>query len=174
MDGFILALADEGDKLIKQIGPILKDLSTFLDKAVPDTKLTLKKYSDAKFEFLSYCLKVKELDDEEYEAAQYGTQLTRVMTGNYPYRVFLRCRHAAKLRFVKLRSDVLVKLQLLDNKRVQDVAFQLERLVASMYVYYRQCHNTLKPAAVFPIEVQLTIDSSPHVRDRPEEQGVEQ
>ena len=31
--------------------------------------------------------------------------------------MFLRCRHAAKVRFVKLRSDVLVKLQLLDNKR---------------------------------------------------------
>lgn len=37
--------------------------------------------------------------------------------GNFEYRMFLRCRHAAKLRFIKLRSDVLVKLQLLDNKR---------------------------------------------------------
>lgn len=134
--------------------------------------------------------------------------------------MFLRCRHAAKIRFIKLRSDVLVKLQLLDNKRgkrklqpknkmrncgrrgqgrgyssaverslcmreasgsnpdistdflfpfpqpliflflsaVQDVAFQLERLVAGMYIYYRQCHRSLKPAAVFPIEVELGID----------------
>ena len=61
-------------------------------QAVPDTKLTLKKYSYTKFEFLvrihvhvitlktllffispsfpqAYCLKVKEMDDEEYEAA---------------------------------------------------------------------------------------------------------
>ena len=43
--------------------------------------------------------------------------LNRVLTGNYEYRMFLRCRHAAKMRFVRLRSDVLVKLQLLDNKR---------------------------------------------------------
>ena len=41
---------------------------------------------------------------------------------------------------------------------VQDVAFQLERLVAGMYIYYRQCHRTLKPAAIFPIEVELGID----------------
>ena len=27
-----------------------------------------------------------------------------------------------------------------------------------MYVYYRQCHKSLKPAAVFPIEVELGID----------------
>ena len=40
---------------------------------------------------------------------------------------------------------------------VQDVAFQLERLVGGMYVYNRQCYNALKQAAVFPIEVQLSI-----------------
>lgn len=64
-------MADEGMKFIKNIGPVrgegegerglseqlfplqmLRDLYTFLEKAVPDTKLTLKKYSDAKFEFL--------------------------------------------------------------------------------------------------------------------------
>ena len=27
-----------------------------------------------------------------------------------------------------------------------------------MYVYYRQCHRALKPAAVFPIEVELGFD----------------
>lgn len=30
--------------------------------------------------------------------------------------------------------------------------------MAGMYVYYRQCHKALKPAAVFPIEVELGID----------------
>lgn len=151
---------DEGRKFIGTVGPMLQDLHTFLEKAVPDTKLTLKKYSDAKFEFLAYCLKVKEMDDEEYEAAGMAQPLGRVMGGNYEYRMFLRCRHAAKQRFIKLRSDVLVKLQLLDNKRVQDVAFQLERLVAGMYVYYRQCHRALKPAAIFPIEVELLGDAA--------------
>ena len=43
------------------------------------------------------------------------------------------------------------------NGTVQDVAFQLERLVGGMYVYNRQCYNALKLAAVFPIEVQLSI-----------------
>ena len=47
----------------------------------------------------------------------FAQPLNRVLTGNYEYRMFLRCRHAAKMRFVRLRSDVLVKLQLLDNKR---------------------------------------------------------
>ena len=32
-------------------------------------------------------------------------------------RVFLRCRHASKQRFMKRRTDVSQKLQLLDNKR---------------------------------------------------------
>lgn len=47
----------------------------------------------------------------------FGQPLNRVLVGNFEYRMFLRCRHAAKVRFIKLRSDVLVKLQLLDNKR---------------------------------------------------------
>lgn len=31
---------------------MLGDLNTFLNKAVPDTKLTIRKYADAKFEYL--------------------------------------------------------------------------------------------------------------------------
>ena len=27
-----------------------------------------------------------------------------------------------------------------------------------MYIYYRQCHRTFKPAAIFPIEVELGIN----------------
>ena len=44
---------------------------------------------------------------------------------------------------------------------VQDVAFQLERLVGGLYVYNRQCHKTMKQAAVFPIEVQLSVHPEP-------------
>jgi len=32
------------------------------------------------------------------------------------YRLVLRCRQDARSRFAKMRSDVLVKLELLDNK----------------------------------------------------------
>lgn len=31
---------------------MLSDLNTYLNKAVPDTKLTIKKYADVKFEYL--------------------------------------------------------------------------------------------------------------------------
>ncbi|NXE13508.1 PICK1 protein, partial [Lophotis ruficrista] len=55
-----------GIHLLKTIKPMLTDLNTYLNKAIPDTRLTIKKYLDVKFEYLSYCLKVKEMDDEEY------------------------------------------------------------------------------------------------------------
>ena len=54
---------------------------------------------------------------------------------------------------------------------VQDVAFQLERLVAGMYVYNRQCHKVLKPAAIFPIEVQLETSTVPRLEHEEEEEG---
>ena len=37
---------------MKTVRPMISDLNTFLHKAVPDTRLTVKKYLDAKFEYL--------------------------------------------------------------------------------------------------------------------------
>ena len=85
-----------GIKMLKATKPILQDLGTYLTKAIPDTKLTIKKYADVKFEYLSYCLKVKELDDEDAAYLALGEPLYRVETGNYEYRLVLRCRYVQK------------------------------------------------------------------------------
>lgn len=41
-----------GLRLLKVLKPMLSDLNTYLNKAVPDTRLTIKKYLDVKFEYL--------------------------------------------------------------------------------------------------------------------------
>ncbi|GLG95766.1 PRKCA-binding protein [Gryllus bimaculatus] len=145
-----------GIKMLKAVKPILSDLGTYLYKAIPDTKLTIRKYADAKFEYLSYCLKVKEMDDEEYSYGALQEPLYRVETGNYEYRLILRCRQDARARFARLRSDVLVKLELLDNKHVQDVVWQLQRLVAGLAEFHEETLTLLKGSSLFPIEVDLT------------------
>ncbi|MBN3323751.1 PICK1 protein, partial [Atractosteus spatula] len=145
-----------GIKLLKTVKPMLHDLNTYLHKAIPDTKLTIRKYLDVKFEYLSYCLKVKEMDDEEYSCIALGEPLYRVSTGNYEYRLILRCRQEARTRFAKMRKDVLEKIELLDQKHVQDIVFQLQRFVSGMSRYYDECYAVLKEADVFPIEVDLS------------------
>ncbi|NXT87815.1 PICK1 protein, partial [Anhinga rufa] len=45
-----------GIHLLKTIKPMLTDLNTYLNKAIPDTRLTIKKYLDVKFEYLVSCL----------------------------------------------------------------------------------------------------------------------
>ncbi|XP_072348193.1 PRKCA-binding protein [Scyliorhinus torazame] len=145
-----------GIRLLKTVKPMLSDLNTYLHKAIPDTKLTIKKYLDVKFEYLSYCLKVKEMDDEEYSCIALQEPLYRVGTGNYEYRLILRCRQEARARFAKMRKDVLEKIELLDQKHVQDIVFQLQRFVSAMSKYYDECYAVLKDADVFPIEVDLT------------------
>lgn len=145
-----------GIKMLKSIVPMLGDLGTYLHKAVPDTKLTIKKYADAKFEYLSYCLKVKEMDDEEYSFATLQEPLYRVETGNYEYRLILRCRQDARAKFAKMRSDVLVKLELLDQKHVQDIVHQLQRFVMALTTYHNECHEIMKKTRIFPIEVDLS------------------
>ncbi|XP_041943896.1 PRKCA-binding protein [Alosa alosa] len=145
-----------GIQLLKTIKPMLHDLNTYLHKAIPDTKLTIRKYLDVKFEYLSYCLKVKEMDDEEYSCIALGEPMYRVSTGNYEYRLVLRCRQEARARFAKMRKDVLEKIELLDQKHVQDIVFQLQRFVSGMSRYYDECYAVLKEADVFPIEVDLS------------------
>ncbi|ESO07936.1 hypothetical protein HELRODRAFT_75092, partial [Helobdella robusta] len=140
---------------IKAIKPMISDLNTYLNKAIPDTKLTIRKYLDCKFEYLSYCLKVKEMDDEEYSCNALNECLYRVETGNYEYRLILRCRQEAKVKFSKKRADVLVKLELLDNKHVQDTVFQLQRLVTSLARYQTENSTVMKDNQLFPIEVDL-------------------
>lgn len=45
-----------------------------------------------------------------------GEPMYRVGTGNYEYRLVLRCRQEARARFAKMRKDVLEKIELLDQK----------------------------------------------------------
>lgn len=167
-----------GIKLLKTVRPMLSDLNTYLNKAVPDTKLTIRKYADAKFEYLSYCLRVKEMDDEEYAYQALQEPLYRVETGNYEYRLILRCRQDARVRFAKLRSDVLVKLELLDQKHVQDIVFQLQRLVAALSQYHNDCHGIMKGTCIFPIEVDLSRSTfhypDPSVSPYQDEEGPDE
>lgn len=145
-----------GVSMLKAVKPILSDLGTYLHKAIPDTRLTISKYADAKFEYLSYCLKVKELDDEEQSYAALQEPLYRVETGNYEYRLVLRCRQEARSKFAKLRSDVLVKLELLDNKHVQDVVWQLQKFASGLAKCHAESRDLLSEAALFPVEVDLS------------------
>lgn len=146
-------------EMLKKLKPMITDLNTFLTKAIPDTRLTVKRYLDAKFEYLSYCLKVKEMDDEEYSYNALQEPLYRVDTGNYEYRLILRCRHEARVRFAKLRNDVLVKLELLDNKHVQDTVVQLQRFINAMANYHERCFEAMKSAKIFPLEMDLSRDA---------------
>ncbi|CAH0381161.1 unnamed protein product [Bemisia tabaci] len=144
-----------GITTLKALKPILNDLGTYLNKAIPDTKLTIRKYADAKFEYLSYCLKVKEMDDEEHGYSVLQEPLYRVETGNYEYRLILHCRQEARSRFAQLRSDVLVKMELLDNKHVQDVVWQLQRFVSGLASFHSNVYELLKGNKLFPIETDL-------------------
>ena len=117
-------------ELIDKMKPIISDIIVFTDTIVPDAKITVKKYADVKFEYLrfefilkfylqlfsSYCLKIKEMDDEESECIAFNEPLYRVETGNYDYRMVLRCRQSSRSKFQNMRKDVLEKLELVDAK----------------------------------------------------------
>nr|CAG4638496.1 EOG090X07J4 [Cyclestheria hislopi] len=96
------------------------------------------------------------MDDEEQSYHSLQEPLYRVETGNYEYRLVLRCRQDARARFASLRSDVQVKIELLDNKHVQHVVQQLQRFLSHMTVFHDECHSLFEGQRFFPIEVDLT------------------
>lgn len=149
-------LDKDGVNMFKAVKPVLSDLGTYLTKAIPDTKMTVKKYADAKFSYLSYCLKVKEMDDEEHSFAAIQEPLYRVETGNYEYRLILRCRQQARTKFAKLRNDVLEKMELLENKHSMDLSKQLKDLLAGLALMTKSTQERLLEIPnLFPIEVDL-------------------
>lgn len=150
------SMEKDGLKMLKVVKPVLSDLGTYLTKAIPDTKLTIRRYADAKFTYLSYCLKVKELDDEEHTYAALQDPLYRVETGNYEYRLILRCRQEARAKFASLRNDVLEKLELLESKHTQDLVNHLRKLIEGLATYSNNILEKLQANPnLFPIEVDL-------------------
>lgn len=135
---------------------VLSDLGTYLTKAIPDTKLTIRRYADAKFAYLSYCLKVKEMDDEEHGYVALQEPSYRVETGNYEYRLVLRCRQEARAKFAGLRSDVLEKMELLESKHARDLTGQLQRFVQGLARLGTDAIERLQQHPhLFPVEVDL-------------------
>lgn len=135
---------------------MLADLGTYLTKAIPDTKLTIRRYADAKFAYLSYCLKVKEMDDEEHGYAAIQEPAYRVETGNYEYRLVLRCRQEARTKFANLRSDVLEKMELLESKHARDLTCQLKRFIQGLATLGEEAIERMKVHPhLFPVEVDL-------------------
>ncbi|XP_062704159.1 PRKCA-binding protein isoform X1 [Aedes albopictus] len=168
----------DGIKMIKTLKPILADMGTYLHKAIPDTKLTVKRYADAKFTYLSYCLKIKEMDDEEHSYAAIQEPLYRVETGNYEYRLILRCRQEARVKFAKLRSDVLEKIELLECKHARDLASQLRKFIQGLSTLASETVERLESIPnLFPIEVDLKASAFQYksaLKFQPEEELEEE
>ena len=100
------------------------------------------------------------MDDEEYTYHALQEPLYRVETGNYEYRLILRCRQDARVRFATLRSDVLVKLELLDQKHVQDIVQQLQKLISSLAKLHTESYEIIKNCILFPLDVDLSANCS--------------
>lgn len=55
-----------------------------------------------------------------------------------------------------MRSDVLTKLELLDAKHVQDIVYQLKRLMSGLSLFHRECQEIMAgDPKLFPVEVDL-------------------
>lgn len=71
-------------------------------------------------------------------------------------RLILRCRQVARGRFAKFRADVLVKMELLENKHVQSLGGHLAKLIKGLSELHSNTLDLLSGPALFPVEVDLS------------------
>ena len=87
-------------------------------------------------------------------------------------RLVLKCRSKARKQFAALRSDVLVKLELLDNKHFQDMVFQLKRLLDGLAKFHILSQDIVSQEKLFPIECDFA-PSLEEATNGPEETGFD-
>jgi len=126
------ACSREQSTLVSQLSHFTSDLRNFSEKAIPDTQLSMRRYADAKHAYLAFCLKVKEMEDEEIEVLGDGGDLSRVANGNMEYRVMLRCRERSRQKFIDERGHVMVKLEMLEEKHGRGLVGMVERLFTTI------------------------------------------
>ena len=86
--------------------------------------------------------------------------LYRVETGNYEYRLVLRCRQEARAKFARLRNDVLEKIELLEAKHSESLASNLKKLLEGFAKFNQEAIAKFEMTkGLFPIEVDLKSDA---------------
>jgi hypothetical protein len=88
--------------------------------------------------------------------ALYVFYQNRKLEHHFYCRLILRCRQLARTRFAKLRSDVLVKMELLDNKHVQSLGGHLTKLIKGLSEVHTNALELFSGPALFPVEVDLS------------------
>lgn len=85
-------------------------------------------------------------------------KLSRLLEEPFSFlsRLILRCRQVARARFAKLRADVLVKMELLDNKHVQSLGGHLSKLIKGLSELHSNTLELLSGPSLFPVEVDLS------------------
>ncbi|KAK6037292.1 Arfaptin-like domain protein, partial [Cooperia oncophora] len=94
-------------------------------------------------------------EPEELEYHSLNEGLYRVETGNYEYRLMLRCRQETRQKFVQMRNDVMIKIELLDQKHVRDIAQHLANMATAMKDCLAECSAALQNTQNTPIEIDI-------------------
>ena len=115
--------------------------------------------------YMKYCLATKN------EALSYWFKRLEIVFFFF-CRLVLKCRSKARKQFAALRSDVLVKLELLDNKHFQDMVFQLKRLLDGLAKFHIHSQDIVSQEKLFPIECDFA-PSLEEATNGPEETGFD-
>lgn len=132
-----LVVAKNGDDLLTGLNRFIDALSTFTNKTMEDTLITVAKYNEARLEYDSYHsdLSQKTLIQAQNPSAVNPAKITQLKTQSAEKKEILE----------KLSQDVNVKIQLLEDNRIQVMKKHLAFLHATFQQYFESNYEDLKP-----------------------------
>lgn len=101
------SLTKNGEILLSALNFFVSSVNTLCNKTIDDTLLTIRQYENARIEYDAYRI---DLENERPDPVATNNEET------------LKNYNKHKDNYEKLRSDVAVKMQFLDENRVNDVA----------------------------------------------------
>ncbi|EDW38407.1 GL12025 [Drosophila persimilis] len=116
-------LTKNGELLLNALNFFISSVNTLCNKTIDDTLLTIRQYETARIEFDAYRM---DLENSKPEITQSATALEETQ----------RSYAQHKDQYEKLRSDVAVKMQFLDENRIKVMHKQLILLHNAIAAYF--------------------------------------
>lgn len=101
---------------VKGLGFCKNKLVEFEQTVLANVLQMLATYEQDKYEFLSFFLKMRELEEEEAEATANGMPVWRVESGNYDYRMLLKAKVLLKDKFKSSRARFIEQVGLVKGQ----------------------------------------------------------
>eukprot|EP01134_Creolimax_fragrantissima_P005473 CFRG5473T1 len=130
-------------------------IQTFTEKVAPDAQVTIDKYLAARDQYAAIVITLHSMEDEEIDAKERNTRIPRCDQGNLKFRRYVRMKERLQEQLVELQTDVVEKLQLLDQKHDEIITDRFSEMITTLQSTYETLGGIAhKPTGIISPNIQ--------------------